>query len=315
MKITFEQLKKYICESVDSIYDQYEDILCEIFDVNDISEIKELDYKDMIYAYQHNQLNEHDVTLLEDAAILVHKVASQNGYNIVAHHGTGKKFSEFQYGDIGFHLGSLEQAKIAASWHTEYADKETIYLNTAISLHHPLVIKDDLGEWEPSSIVSGAFVFIEDFIEDKLHNKYGNKEINVYHRELLEDTKLLNYVESEINKEHFKYDQSKYDSKAQFCFLHNSLGYSVYEILNLYHMMPYNIKREILNRLKSLGFDGIKYLNLYEVENFSTDYHFSYIVFDANQIKNCEVISFKDGKVVPLENRFNSNTNNLFENK
>ena len=319
MNITFTQLKKYLCESVGSIYDEYEDILCDVFNVDDISQITEDDYLKIKSAYEKNKLNEHDSTLLEDAEELVLKAAEQNGYNLIAHHGTKKKFSEFKYGDIGFHVGTLEQAKIAASWHSEDKSKKTIFLNTAVRLQNPLIVEEDLGDWNPNIMVEGAALELSNIVDDALdeyadiHNRYI--EIDIDDPNILKDAKKIKFIERAVKRSRPEYDHSS-DEHAQFCFLYNELGYSVIDILELYYLNSADQqKKEIINRIKYMGYDGIQYLNLYEVnyENKKRDY--SFIVFDANQIKNCEVISFKDGKLVPLENRFNSNTNNLFENK
>ena len=65
MKIPFEKLKQLLTESLSS--NAYEDILCDVFEVDDISEITEEAYKQLIESYLNNKMNEHDSTMLEKA--------------------------------------------------------------------------------------------------------------------------------------------------------------------------------------------------------------------------------------------------------
>ena len=301
MKLTFNNFKKLLFESISSVYDAYEDILCDIFDVDDISKITPKAYQQILDDYENNMLNEHDSSMLESAEKLVWKAANKDGYNIIAHHGTKHKFSEFKYGDIGFHLGTLDQAKIAVSWHEEDADKKTIYLNTAISLHNPLVINYDLGDWHPEEIFSGAYSELVRYIDDEesMHPLWNKNKIYDNVSKKLQQKKMGKYWSS--------------DSVAQLYFLFNELGFSIQEIKDINLLSKDISKNKIIEKLKAKKYDGIKYLNFYEVSSAHKGKEYSYIVFDANQIKNCEVISFKDGKIIPLENRFNKNTNNLFE--
>ena len=320
MKITFDKFKKILLEDSSSIYDKYEDILCEVFEVDDISEITKQQYNQIISDYKNGTLNEHDSSLLEDVADLVFKAANENGYNVVAHHGTTKKFSEFKYGDIGFHLGTLEQAKLAANVH-KYEDSrlypKTIYLNTAISLHNPLVIEDDLGSWTPYTIIYNIVEFVlRDFIDKA--NDHFMLGYTITPKTLLKNDEVYNFVEKEIENVNLHYgmntDGIDNEEAASFMFMHHDLKFSLKEIIKLHYTVDDDIKKKaIVDRMKSLGYDGIKYLNKYELFSDEEIGDYSYIVLNANQIKNCEVISFKDGKIVPLENRFNRKTNNLFE--
>lgn len=310
MKITFEQLKRFICES--NIYDEYEDILCEIFDVEDISKITPMKYQKMLQDYEYDALNEHDSALLEDATDLVHKAAMENGYNIIAHHGTSKRFSEFKYGDIGFHLGTLEQAHLAGKSHLSFGDDDVIYLNVAISLHKPLVLESDPESWAPDDIIDGALNLVY-----KYRRLVGLDEKEDFHA-FATNPKHIEMVENKIQEAIqdgiivIDSDEKYNRSSISFLILYKLLQFSLTEIINL-REKKVDAKQALVGKAKSLGYDGIKYLNLFEVDHETDEQEYSYIVFDANQIKNCEVISFKNGKIVPLENRFNSSTNNLFE--
>lgn len=307
-------MKRLVCES--NIYDDYEDLLCEFFDVDDISKITPWMYKKALQDYEYDNLNEHDSSLLEDATLLVHEAAKQHGYNVIAHHGTDKKFSEFKYGDIGFHLGTLEQARLAGKSHTPFGagDDEIVFLNVALSLHNPLILESDPESWEPDDIVDGALNLIyryrrlagldekEDFhafAKNQDHIDFVDKKI----KDAIQSGNIV--IDSEE-----KYDRSS----ISFLILYQLLKFTLLEIINL-REEKVDTKKALVNRAKSLGHDGIQYLNLFEVDHESDEREYSYIVFDANQIKNCEVISFKNGKIVPLEERFNSNSNNLFETK
>ena len=296
--ITFHQLKKYICESYD--VGEYEEILCELFEVDDISEITKENYNKLLQDYEHDKLNEHDSSLLEEATLLVHQAANENGYNIIAHHGTTVEFSEFEYGDIGFHVGSLDQAEVAASRHDNTNKKNIIYLNTAISLHNPLVINYDLGNWYPNEIFDGACTELNGYFE-KERKKYPS----------LKRDELYNKIEDKLKNVQLGTDW-EWDGVAQLYFLFNELNFSISKIKKYNFSASTMQKKVILDKLISRGYDGIKYLNFYETKEGKPK-EYSYILLDANQIKNCEVISFSNGKVVPLENRFNKNTNNLFE--
>lgn len=309
MKITFNQLKKYLCESVD--YDTYEDLLCEFFDVDDISKITPWMYKKALQDYEYNNLNEHDSSLLEDATLLVHEAAKQHGYNIIAHHGTTKKFSEFKYGDIGFHFGTLEQAHQAGKSHTmPFGDDDIIYLNIALSLHNPLVINNDPESWMASDLFYAAKKKIDSYIQNFSY--------------LIDKDKILEAAKEKIddniaNKRLNLNDQTNTGSKeVSFLILYQLLNFNIEDILKYGELAEHDentMKKILVDRIKSLGYDGIKYLNLFEIDHDSDEREYSYIVLDANQIKNCEVISFKNGKIVPLEDRFNKNTNNLYEGK
>ena len=308
MKLTFNQLKRIICESYD--VGEYEEILCELFEVDDISEITKNMYEKILQEYENNTLNEHDSSLLEEAAEIVYQAANENGYNIIAHHGTTVEFSEFKKGDIGFHLGTLEQAKMAAKAHTFFHSEEgIIYLNTAISLHNPLVINNDPECWDPGDLFYGAKRKIDSYIQN-FQNETTNKE------ELLK--KVKDKIDNNIETKRLDINRLENSYKEiNFLLLYQFLKFSLEEILKYGEIGGGDLnekKKLIVDRIKSLGYDGIKYLNLYEVDHESDTHDYSYIVLDANQIKNCEVISFSNGKVVPLENRFNKNTNNLFEN-
>ena len=306
MKLTFNNFKNLLFESITSVYDAYEDILCDIFDVDDISKITPKAYQKLLDDYENNILNEHDSSMLESATKLVWKAANKAGYNILAHHGTTKKFSEFKYGDIGFHLGTLEQAKIAGKSH-EYDDPrlypKLIMLNTAISIHNPLVINNDPETWEPEDLFSNSKKTLNRYIKKINYANYSQEQ-------LLEKVKVI--IDNDIQNKILDINDPFIYRDVAFLILYQFLKFSLKEILN---EQENNKKSLIVNKIKSLGYDGIKYLNLYEVDQESDEREYSYIVLDANQIKNCEVISFKSGKIVPLEDRFNSNSNNIFENK
>lgn len=307
MKLSFNHFKQLLKESITSVYDAYEDILCDVFDVDDISKITPKAYRQILNDYENKQLNDHDSSMLESAAKLVWKAANEAGYNIIAHHGSNKKFSEFKYGDIGFHLGTLEQAKIAGKSHLYgmHRNDDIVFYNIALHLHNPLVIENDPESWYPEDLFWGARFTINNYIKRIEHS--GDSQ-----EQLLEKAKII--INYDIQHQILDINQKSLSSMdISFLILYQFLKFNLKEILDARRRN--NQKTMIINRIKSLGYDGIKYLNMYEVEDKTDTFDYSYIVLDANQIKNCEVISFKGGKVVPLDERFNSGTNNLYEGK
>lgn len=95
------------------------------------------------------------------------KVVDENGDPLVVYHGTttGDEFSEFKYGELGFHFGTSEQAQQRIDWDFENrqpeVDEETGELTDVdgypvkpriipvyLSLKNPLDIPSDLGKWD-----------------------------------------------------------------------------------------------------------------------------------------------------------------------
>jgi len=74
----------------------------------------------------------------EYAGVLVADRAAKRGYNIRAFHGTSSKFTIFDPGHEGIHLGSRDQA----------VDRcPDLVLELFISLHHPFDMSMDIGDW------------------------------------------------------------------------------------------------------------------------------------------------------------------------
>ena len=59
--------------------------------------------------------------------------------------------------------------------------------------------------------------------------------------------------------------------------------------------------------LKSKGYDGVEYLNTYEVEEET-----AYIAFSSSQIKSADPVTYDDdGNVIPLSQRFNEENDDI----
>jgi hypothetical protein len=80
-------------------------------------------------------------------------VVGQNGRPLVLHHGTPAAFDEFRESrDIGFHFGSLAQAKArerSFKRHTPSAkDAPWLLMQVALVIKHPVVVTRDLKDWD-----------------------------------------------------------------------------------------------------------------------------------------------------------------------
>ncbi len=81
------------------------------------------------------------------------QILDENGEPLVAYHGSNRKFNIFKYGDLGFHLGTLEQAEVAAEGQVRWNKKgrENIIAGF-VNIRNPYRIEYDPETWnEPGS--------------------------------------------------------------------------------------------------------------------------------------------------------------------
>ena len=86
---------------------------------------------------------------------------TEDGKILSLWHWTDKKFSEFKYGDIGFHVGILKASHEIMSIKGKQGEKgyyKEFYLNSK----NPLVIDRDLMHWTPGLLSYYSSVFTED---------------------------------------------------------------------------------------------------------------------------------------------------------
>ena len=310
-RVSFYTIERIICEAI-SMDHEYEDLLCEVFAVDDISEITEDEYKRVMDEYDSQTLDDSDAILLEKAANLVRKAAKANGYELMAYHGTTKNFETFKYGDIGFHFGTRNAASARLDWQQHSNSmKGSVMLNVVLNLHNPLLVRFDLEDWNANKIVYETLQTLHDIAlwaddppKNYTHDLLNKGRLNVY----LKNVEVMSWLETHANKVSRHCGNTPDNESPEFCLLYKLLNFTVKEIMELYCLPKNDMKAKIVNRIKSLGHDGIKYWNVYEV---SGDPSWSYIVFDANQVKNSEVLSFRNGRVVPLLDRFNSKSNSI----
>ncbi|MBP5726346.1 MAG: hypothetical protein J6Y48_04645, partial [Clostridia bacterium] len=198
----------------------------------------------------------------ETQEMLVSQAADLAGYKIEGYHGTDAKFTEFKTGDIGFHIGTLEQAQDRmnqAGKRSMQNDRENHVMHLYAKLENPLVIDHDFGDWHGKNV---AEMLLETEQWEEGYDE-GAEEINA---RLTEIAKMPN---------------GAYTDKVMRDFL------------------------------KSLGYDGIDYENQFENVDrdefgWAEDFDRSYIVFDADQLKSADPVTYDDqGNVIPLSERFN----------
>lgn len=107
------------------------------------------------------------------------KVVDSNGAPLVVYHGTDAKFSEFQKGDIGYHVGTYAQAKNRVS----DSENQKIMPMYA-SIKNPLGILSDYGDWHGKNV---AEMLIEYEIFEE-HPKRKEIEDRLYEISLMEDS-------------------------------------------------------------------------------------------------------------------------------
>ena len=71
------------------------------------------------------------------------KVRDEKGRLLVLYHGTGRSFTVFRKGDIGFHFGTKAQAHRSQAWGKD-GKTDSYYLN----ITNPLVLEYDYGSWD-----------------------------------------------------------------------------------------------------------------------------------------------------------------------
>lgn len=89
--------------------------------------------------------NPHDNNTPEGAKSQI-GLLDENGEPLVVHHGTASRFTNFRFGDTGFHFGNREQAEFRAKDMAEKAEYAGVY-SGFITLKNPLYIPEDFGDW------------------------------------------------------------------------------------------------------------------------------------------------------------------------
>ena len=152
---------------------------------------------------------------LETAEMLVSQAAELAGYNIEGYHGTDADFTEFKIGDIGFHIGSAEQAQSRMdqagnrSWQNNNKSK---IMHLFAKLQNPLVIDHDFGDWHGKNVAE-MLLEVEQFEEGYDENA---EEINARLREIAKmpeggntDKVLREYLQS------LGYDGIQYENQFE----------------------------------------------------------------------------------------------------
>lgn len=80
------------------------------------------------------------------------KIVDDLGAPLVVYHGTDTVFSEFMYGEFGFHFGSLEQAK----------SRGDIVMELHLRILNPIVFDTDFGSWHEENI--GPYLLEKGFV-------------------------------------------------------------------------------------------------------------------------------------------------------
>lgn len=75
------------------------------------------------------------------------KVVDKDGKPLVVYHGTSKNFTEFKIGDIGYHVGSRDQAESRIR-----TSDNKVVMPLYISLTNPLEIGMDYGDWGGTNV-------------------------------------------------------------------------------------------------------------------------------------------------------------------
>lgn len=84
--------------------------------------------------------------------------AENQGYNVLAYHGTFQDFDEFREHDIGFHFAKCKYVAMNRL-DDKFDDQDynnSKILHVVLSIQNPIVVKADLGSWNAKDILDAA---------------------------------------------------------------------------------------------------------------------------------------------------------------
>lgn len=255
---------------------------------------KDVQYSDIDTEYM-DAVNSGDMKTVKQ---MVQAAAKAAGYNIEGFHGTkAKDFYIFEKGDIGFHFGTAEQAKTKSTtkvpknsaW-VDYQDTGGRTINAYLKMENPLTFSRDLGEWTVPEL-TWYFKSLLDGEKTISIGKFNREDQTMEYEEVAPRT-ISNISITEEDRASIEGIEKQYMRDGI-----SHVGESVKDWL--YSSRSH---QELRNFLKKKGYDSIKYLNEYEGKENA----YSYAVFDAEQIKSADPITYdNDGNVIPLSQRFN----------
>ncbi|MBQ2468515.1 MAG: hypothetical protein II503_02415, partial [Clostridia bacterium] len=212
---------------------------------------------------------------------MVDDAAKDAGYTVNAYHGTDKNFTVFMRGKEGIHFGTLEQAIDRAA--DQYYQNDTTHKWSEIRerFHKGYESRDLPNGRIIEAYVSANSPLVIDF-------DVGEWSAHEIAGRILEEASDGYYEDLTATE----YDKAVLERLAR----ENDEEYAADTLDELYYF------------LRGKGYDSIKYLN--EFEGDGEDY--SYILFDPNQIKSADPVTYDDsGNVIPLSERFNENEEDI----
>lgn len=189
------------------------------------------------------------------------KIRDRSGRLLVCYHGTGAEFDTFEKGDIGFHFGSAGQSASRAKYKGYDGAKNWVSIPCYLNILNPFEEEWDYGQWDWASIVETWFFGSGDEGEaDYVYN--GKEPAETYIPKEFQDESSMKVLHSLLNK----YKEWRLQKRPRKMVEYNSEG---------------NIA--LRNLFKAKGYDGISYVNAYEIAGGDDT---AYIAFYPNQIKS-----------------------------
>ncbi len=92
---------------------------------------------------------------METAQRMVNEAAKAAGYDLEGYHGTDAQFTEFKYGDIGYHIGTEAQAKSRlkdTGLRSTQASRAPRIMHLFANIQNPLRTAFDFGDWRGKNV-------------------------------------------------------------------------------------------------------------------------------------------------------------------
>jgi len=273
---------------------------------------------------------------------MVDQAAYDAGYTLSVYHGTGEYFNVFKMGAEGIHLGNKEQASQVAKGRYEWRSKETHYPWSFIKNHFPKAGTEERIQLVHQLKWAPMMYEIEEFSGDENSDAdliaYGNKidemtdydetyNLHTYDRNVGEHVMNLyakindpfvingdigNWTPSHIasvllDRSNGINTRQRWSDEKEYSIDGSPFTLNDAQTKTLQDLAEYKITKDdawktLTNVVSELGYDGIKYLNMYEGDQNS----YSYIALNPSDVKLADPITFDNaGNVIPLNERFN----------